>query len=398
VVGARPELAALCRDAIPELPEVEWTLIEATSGAEVPEVDLIVWDFQPDGPIPQLDGVPSGCQYVCVVHESCIETLCRRLPIAAAASIFVEPAQPGEIRDFLARVFRRHVEASRSRDPRKADRDELFQALLVAGFKLNEFRDERGHFFRRALRDLRGPLTALGGYCGLLLDQRLGPLSEAQLDVLRQMQDSADRLSNLLSSTLQLSQGVLEPSEVRLKPGDITVVLDRAVAQVMPSAEASEIEIRLDAIQPAEVLHFDLRLIHEALVCLLSNACRFTSHRGVVEVRGYPVLIPEAGGGSRGESWVTEPSNGFSSSNGYRIDIRDFGVAIPPGCLSSAFELSASCGGGSDRSEGGLGLAMCKMILDAHKGEIHVESSESGTVFSVILPHMRHGRPYFEQS
>jgi signal transduction histidine kinase len=379
---------------MPELPEGGWSLLEST--LEVPAVDLVVWDIQPGCPMPQLDGLPPECQCVFVVHESCLEALCRRLPIAAAANILVEPAQPGEIRDFLVRVFRRYAEASCGPDPRRAERDELLQALLLAGLKLDEFRGERGHFFRRALRDLRGPLTALGGYCGLLLDQRLGPLSEAQLDVLKQMRDSADRLSDLLSSTLHLSQGMLEPSEVRLKPGDITVVLDRAVAQVMPGAEAREIEIRLDAVQPAEVLHFDFRLIHEVLVCLLSNACRFTPVRGVVEVRGYPVLSRELGGGRPVGSEAAEPSNGWGSTNGYRIDIRDFGVPIPPGCVPSVFELSADYGGGFDRSEGGLGLAVCKMILEAHKGDIHAESSESGTVFSVVLPQFGHGRPYFE--
>jgi signal transduction histidine kinase len=152
-------------------------------------------------------------------------------------------------------------------------------------------------------------------------------------------------------------------------------------------AEAREIEIHLDVVQPSQALHFDFGLIREVLVCLLSNACWFTAYRGTVEVRGYPVLFRELGGRVVG-SGVTEPSDGWGSGYGYRIDIRDFAPAIPQGCLSSVFELSADYGGGFDRSEGGLGLAMCKMILEAHKGEIRVESSESGTVFSVILPHI----------
>ncbi len=278
-------------------------------------------------------------------------------------------------------------------DPRREDRDEVLQALLLAGLRLNEFRGERGHFFRRALRDLSGPLTAVGGYCGLLLDQRLGPLSEAQLDVLRQMQESVERLSNLLNSTLHLSQGALEPSELRLEPADITVVLDRAVAQVTPGAEARGIEIRLDAAQPSEVLYFGFGLIYKVLTCLLSNACRFTPYRGVVEVRGYPVLLGERGNGKPAGSNAAEAQGEFGAGEGYRIDIRDFGQPIPAECLSSVFDLCAECGGSFDRSEGGLELAMCKLILDAHKGELCVESSESGTVFSVILPRIEQARP-----
>ena len=150
-------------------------------------------------------------------------------------------------------------------DPRREDRDEVLQALLRAGLRLSELRGERGHFFRRALRDLSGPLTALGGYCGLLLDQRLGPLNEVQLNIIGQMQENVERLSSFLSSTLHLSRGVLERSEVRLEPADITVVLDRAVAKVMPGAEARGIEIRLDVGQPSEVLHFDFGRIYKTL-------------------------------------------------------------------------------------------------------------------------------------
>jgi len=389
LVRCRPELTGMCRDALSELSGAEWTLLERTSDAGVLEADLVVWDLQPGSPMPELEELPPTRQNVFVVHEDCLEELCRLLPIASAANILVEPSEPNETRDFLARVFRRHREASRGPDPRRADRDELLQALLLSGLRLNEFRSERGHFFRRALRDLAGPLTALSGYCGLLLDQRLGPLGEVQLDVLRQMQDSVERLSNLLSSTLHLSQGVLEPSEIHFKPGDITVVLDSAVAQVMPVAEAREIEIRLNADQPPEVLYFDFRLIQKVLACLLSNACRFTPYRGSVEVRGYPVLLRELRGSESAGSVVTESPKGWRFSDAYRIDIRDFGPSIPPESLSSVFDLSADCGGGFDRSEGGLELAMCKMILGAHKGELGVESGESGTVFSVILPSRR---------
>lgn len=278
-------------------------------------------------------------------------------------------------------------------DPRREDRNEVLQALLLAGLRLNEFRGERGHFFRRALRDLSGPLTALGGYCGLLLDQRLGPLSEAQLDVLRQMQESVERLSNLLNSTLHLSQGALEPSDLRLEPSDITVVLDRAVAQVMPGAEARGIEIRLDAVQPSEVLFFGFGLIHKVLACLLSNACRFTPYRGVVEVRGYPVLLGERGNDKSAGRNAAEAQGEWGACEGYRIDIRDFGQPIPSECLPSVFDLCAECGSSFDRSEGGLELAMCKLILEAHKGELCVESSDSGTVFSVILPRLEPARP-----
>ena len=387
LVRSRPELVGVCRDALSELPGAEWTLLEETSHAGVSEADLVVWDLQPGSPMPELEDLPPTCQNVFVVHESCLEGLCRLLPIASAANILVEPSKPNETRDFLARVFRRHLEASPGPDPRRAERDELLQAFLLSGLRLSGFRNERVHFFRRALRDLSSPLTALSGYCGLLLDQQLGPLSEVQLDVLRQMQDSVDRLSNLLSSMLHLSHGVLDPSEVELQPGDVTALLDTVIAQILPGAEAREIEIRVDADQPEQAPEFDPGLMQKVLSCLLSNACRFTSSRGTVEVRGYPVPTAPENQDEQGEEAPGRRfSRGRDSSVGYRIDIRDFGISIPSDSLSSVFDFATVSSGSFDRSEGGLELAMCKMIMQAHKGEICVESGESGTVFSVILP------------
>ncbi len=367
LTGGRPGLAEACREALSEeLQDSGWTLIQEPTAVDLHESDLVIWDVQPGSPAPEPHALSGDCEHVFIVHESRLAEVCRSLPIAAAARILVEPSGSGDAREFLLRIFRRS--ASPAPDPRKGDRDDLLQGLLLAGLRLSEFQRERGDFFRRALRDLTGPLTAVGGYCGLLLDQRLGPLTEAQLDVLRQMQGGVERLSDLLASMLQLSQGVMEPSRIQLGTSDITVVLDRAVALALGWAEAREVDIRLDVVPPSEVLRFDSRLIHEVFACLLNVACRFTPFGGAVDVRGYPVRFPEPGG------------------DGYRVDVRDFGQPIPPECVKDVFGLSSVCAHGFDRSGGGLELAMCKMIVDAHGGEISVASGDGGTVFSVVLP------------
>jgi signal transduction histidine kinase len=72
--------------------------------------------------------------------------------------------------------------------------------------------------------------------------------------------------------------------------------------------------------------------------------------------------------------------------NAYRVDIRDSGARIPREHLTAIFEEDTSCIGGSDRSGGGLGLAICKMILHAHQGRVWAENSDSGPRFSFVLP------------
>jgi two-component system sensor histidine kinase KdpD len=68
------------------------------------------------------------------------------------------------------------------------------------------------------------------------------------------------------------------------------------------------------------------------------------------------------------------------------VDVRDSGPRIPREHLANLFEEDTSSTGGSDRSGGGLGLAICKMILHAHEGRVWAENSESGACFSFVLP------------
>jgi signal transduction histidine kinase len=378
-------VGAFCREAFSELRGVNWTLLELPSQSNMDSADLIIWDLQPGGPEPELDQAHPECQNVFLVHHSRLEWLCRHLPIAAAVSIFVEPAQPAEMREFLLRGLRRRLAASLCPGARKSDRDDLFQAFLLAGVRLSEVRSEQIHLFRRVLHDLAVPLTAVSGYCGLLLDQQLGAVNEGQLDVLRQMQDSVDQLSSLTDAVRHLSRGGLDPAELFVQPGDVTTVLDRAVFEAFPAAQAREIEICVDAVPPDKVFHFDSVLIQRVLLCILSNACRFTSPHGAIEVSGYPFDL----GDPREEADADVAGNRQLDSSGtvdaYRIDIRDFGVPIPPESLPKVFDVSSDGGGGYDRSQGGLEMALCKLIVEAHQGEIRVESGESGTVFSVIL-------------
>jgi signal transduction histidine kinase len=75
--------------------------------------------------------------------------------------------------------------------------------------------------------------------------------------------------------------------------------------------------------------------------------------------------------------------------NAYRVDIRDSGNSIPAEHIDHIFEEYTSYAGGRDRSGGGLGLAISRMIVDQHDGRIWAENTESGPMFSIVLPAFR---------
>ena len=112
------------------------------------------------------------------------------------------------------------------------------------------------------------------------------------------------------------------------------------------------------------------------MINILDNACKFTPRGGSIELRGYPYFwdrrktkssVPPAA--ERRRRTVLEPT-------AYRIDIRDSGSAIPAEHLDHIFEEYTSYAGGRDRSGGGLGLAIVRMIVNQHEGHVWAENTE----------------------
>ena len=116
------------------------------------------------------------------------------------------------------------------------------------------------------------------------------------------------------------------------------------------------------------------------MVNLLENACKFTPKGGAIEVRGYPTdSVETVVEGQRQDISRAYP-------NSYRVDVTDTGSGILPEHLDNVFEEYTSYGGSHDRSGGGLGLAICKMVLSAHRGNIWAENTVSGARISFVLP------------
>jgi signal transduction histidine kinase len=121
------------------------------------------------------------------------------------------------------------------------------------------------------------------------------------------------------------------------------------------------------------------------LINILENACKFTPKGGEIQVRGRPYFWdPQGADITAGTAEYRKA--GSREPNSYRIDIRDSGPRIPQEHLTKIFEEYTTYGGGPDRSGGGLGLAICKMILGSHGGRVWAENSDFGPRFSFVLP------------
>jgi len=381
------ELIKMCREIVTNLPQQHCTFSAATSDDGDAEADVFLWDFEPHmAHLPDVEGNPA--KHLFLVHRNDLPLFRDRIA-TAEARIFLKPARRATLEVFLAQALAAYQDREAATTSLRADRDEILQCLIETNLRLQEYDQERTTFLARAVHDFRAPLTALSGYCGLLLGEPLGPLSESQREVLRRMQHSAKRLSRMTSAMFQLSVGRQVKRLPDLRPGDLRECLEQALHEIIPFADEKGIAIRVDLAQCDLPLYFEAGQMEQVLINVLDNACKFTPRSGSIDIRGYPFFWDRRMSKSSLRPATERRWRATTEPNAYRVDIQDSGNAIPEEHLERIFEEYTSYAGGRDRSGGGLGLAITRMIVNQHDGAVWAQNAESGPMFSFVLPMYR---------
>ena len=260
------------------------------------------------------------------------------------------------VRDVTARVAVRRGLEERSRGLEETNR-----ALAEATALNNQFVATVSH-------ELRGPLSSVVAFAHLLGDSSVGELSEDQRTYLDVIDRNANRLLRLIEDLLLLSR--LESHTLQLKPMPTRLpeLLAVAVAERTPAARAAGIDLRLECGDGPDLRCDDTR-VHQVVDNLLNNALKFTPTGGRVTVTGR----------MEGDSWF--------------VDVVDSGVGIPasdlPRLFSAFFRGSnvATAVGREVMPGTGLGLVVCRAIVELHGGTISVASTEGvGTTVTLSLP------------
>ena len=384
VVSQDAALSRMCREVLNEIPGHDCTI--STGRPEDPRNcgDIWIWDFDPGMVLPPQVQV-NAKQDLFLVHRSDLDLFRERMEIPEAHTL-LKPVTRATLAAFLGLEISANRAGGLNDHGLRSDRDEILQWLIQTNLRLQEYDQNRTTFLARAVHDFRAPLTALSGYCGLLLSEPIGPLNENQREILRRMQHSTKRLSRMASAMFQLSVGRQMKRCPDLQKGDIRECLEQALHEIGPLADDKSIAITSDLESSNGGLYFEAGQIEQVIMNILDNACKFTPKGGSIEVHGYPYFwerrsakaaIPPASERRRQRS---------DDPNAYRMDITDSGKPIPQEHLSSIFEEYTSYAGGKDRSGGGLGLAISRMIVSQHDGAVWAENSVSGPKFSFVLP------------
>lgn len=247
------------------------------------------------------------------------------------------------------------------------DLQELVDTVNWMGKKLQELDDLKAEFLAHISHELRTPLASVREGTRLLLDEIPGPLTQAQRETLLIMTDSSERLIRLISTLLDLSKMEAGMMEYRIVPADLKRVTEGAVNKLRLLAERKQIKILIEAPRERVWVLADVAWIEQVLDNLFSNALKFSPEEAVVTLR----LEPDPHGGV------------------VRVSVSDTGQGIAPEDLPHIFERfyqgrrqAKTAVAGS-----GLGLALVKKVVEAHGGQVQVESEMGkGTTFQFTLP------------
>jgi len=384
LVSEDAAVIALCREVARESPSTTWNFKLHKECSRAEEADLHLWDYKDGAYIPE--NVSWGTRCFVLVGSNDLNEFRATHPYAEPG-IVLKPVTRAVLRAIISqRIARSRSEAQPERELRRSDRDELLQCLMQANLQLQEFEGQRINFLGRALHDFHAPLTALSGYCGMLLEERTGFLTDQQKVIVTRMQRSVRRLSRMSKGMFQLSVGRQISVKPILRQKDIRECVEQSVHEIQQLADEKQLQIHVD-LEPLETpLLIDSGQIEQVTINLLENACKFSPRHGSIVVKGYSGFWDR-----RVENIFCPPDaerrhHNSRPDNAYRVDIADTGPGISPEQLAWIFEEYVTYSGEQDRSRGGLGLAICRMIVDQHHGRIWAENCNSGAIFSFILP------------
>ena len=226
---------------------------------------------------------------------------------------------------------------------------------------LRELDRIKSEFIATASHELRTPLTSVQMGVHLLLEGTLGELTDGQYEVLHACRQDCDRLDKLMRDLLDLSRiesGESQPHLVRVRARD----LNASVAEELrPQVETKGLELRVEISLDHQDIEVDRTQIERVITNLVINALRHTKHGEIkisAEQRNGQVAIS-----------VSDTGSGIRAE--YVPHIFDKFVQVPHAPTGAA----------------GLGLTISKSIVEAHSGQISVQSQPGrGTTFTFTLP------------
>lgn len=205
-------------------------------------------------------------------------------------------------------------------------------------------------FVQNVSYQLRSPLATILGYAEFLESQRLGDLSDRQLDSVKGILSAADHLSKLVENILDLA--MIEAGRMDLDLADVHLrdLIEDSVEMVLTKAEDAQVTVSANIIGDLGTIRADERRIRQILLNLVSNSLRFTDNGGEVNITA-----------SRTGDMI-------------QMSVRDNGRGMDTDEFATSFESFVS----GDQHGAGLGLTLVKHFVELHGGTVGMAEVPGG--------------------
>ena len=227
---------------------------------------------------------------------------------------------------------------------------------------LNQVKNDLTHMI---VHDLRTPLSSV--ITGMQMLEQISELDELQQEMVSIAITGGEQLLSMINTLLdveKMESGEMKLNVAPLLPGDL---ITAAISQVASLAETNGLTL-VSNIEPGlPLLHGDADKLIRILVNLLGNAIKFTQSGGTITI-------------------VAQKAE---DKRALLFSVRDTGEGIPPEAFGRIFEKFGQVESrhGGRKSSTGLGLTFCKLAVEAHGGNIKVDSEPGkGSVFSFTIP------------
>jgi signal transduction histidine kinase len=263
------------------------------------------------------------------------------------------------------------------------EREITYRNLLAAYLRLQEVNRQKTVFLASAAHELKTPLAVMKGYYDLLLSGSLGKLSDRQRDILKESKESCDRLVRLVSMFLNYSALESGKLVLQLRDNDLRDCIKDLSCRWQDAFQRATVHLDVKMHPDLPPFKFDYQKVQQCMANLLDNALKHTPAGGTVTLLAEPHFW---------ERRVSEASPSAerrrdrgSVVNSILVSIADTGSGIAPEFHQEIFEEFVRVDPSS--SGMGLGLAITKRLIQAHRGKVWVDSELGrGSSFSFLLP------------
>jgi PAS domain S-box-containing protein len=254
-----------------------------------------------------------------------------------------------------------------------AEKDQLNTKLSFKNSELNRLNTELASFSYVASHDLQEPLRKIQAFISLLLSREANNISDTGKDYFTRINASASRMQEMIDGLLSFSR--TNTAAKLFEKKDLNEVIVKALSNLNEEIHKKKAIIESEPLPEAKIITHQFEQLMEHII---SNALKFQKQGTNPHIIIHSKKVP----GTEIEGEVAERNMDY-----HQISIKDNGIGFEPENAEKIFELFQRLNGKTEYSGTGIGLSICRRIIQNHNGIITTESEpEKGSVFHIFLP------------